>query len=160
MTKNIRIMSPDDDIFQSPHYTLINAVNCVGVMGAGLAGQFRKRMDENYYSDYQWACSQGYLGPGNLNVYDGKLDGTRSVRVINFPTMNQPGEKSSEYMIHMGLVGLYYLMLDYEIPVVTMPALGCGIGRFSFERLRELTTAIFAPPLARTTLCVDLYPPK
>jgi len=69
------------DLFAAPVDCLINPVNCVGVMGKGLALQFKLHYPAMFAS-YQEACRAGRLRPGGLHIWP-EPDGTR---IINFPT--------------------------------------------------------------------------
>ena len=64
---------------------VINTVNCVGVMGKGLALQFRKKFSEDYFKEYKLACQSGELQIGKVHVYSLKSE-TSPKYIINFPT--------------------------------------------------------------------------
>ncbi|HEY0757410.1 MAG TPA: macro domain-containing protein [Ktedonobacteraceae bacterium] len=69
------------NIFESEMQTLVNAVNCVGIMGKGLALEFKKRFPE-MYEDYVLRCKVKQVCPGEPYLYHGLL----SPWIINFPT--------------------------------------------------------------------------
>src|SRR5215467_4393547 len=72
------------DILHADAEALVNTVNCVGVMGRGIALQFRKEFPDNYVL-YKAACDRNELEPGKMFVYDlNRLENPRII--INFPT--------------------------------------------------------------------------
>jgi O-acetyl-ADP-ribose deacetylase (regulator of RNase III) len=73
-----------DDLLTADAEALVNTVNCVGVMGRGIALQFRKAFPENFEA-YKAVCERGGLRPGKLFVHSlGNLTNPRYI--INFPT--------------------------------------------------------------------------
>jgi len=120
------------DILESPAVVLVNAVNCVGVMGAGLALEFRKRFPE-CYKDYQDCCQKGRLSPGRLHVYrlcDGRT-------IVNLPTKRHWREKSRLGDVHAGLRTLRWFVEKEKPFSIALPALGCGLGGLSWEDVKE-----------------------
>lgn len=111
-----------DDVLQSTADALVNPVNCKGVMGKGLALQFRRRFPLMYH-DYVDVCYRGWLCPGVLHVYseDGKL-------IINFPTKDDWRQPSELAYIEKGLTALHNLILQRDIKSIAIPKLGCGLG--------------------------------
>jgi O-acetyl-ADP-ribose deacetylase (regulator of RNase III) len=111
------------DIFDSTAQTLTNPVNCVGVMGAGLALSFAKEYPDMLVS-YQKACSQHAVRTGRPYVYPVSKD----KQVLLFPTKNDWRNPS-----RLGFIqeGLKYLAFGYKILNITslaIPSLGCGLG--------------------------------
>ena len=81
------------DIFQDEEAeALVNPVNCVGVMGKGLALEFRKRFPDNY-TEYRRACQSGRVRPGRMMVFKTYRTGPRGY-IINFPTKRDWREAS------------------------------------------------------------------
>lgn len=105
---------------------LVNPVNCVGVMGKGLALEFKKRFPENFKS-YQEECQAGYMRPGKIFVYLHK-DGDRKRFIMNFPTKNHWKDPSKLDWIGLGLYHLWSLVYRYPIGSIAFPMLGCGLG--------------------------------
>lgn len=116
------------NLFESECKYLINAVNCQGVMGAGIAKQFADKYPK-MYDEYKVLCKAGAYEIGKPRMHQvepGKY-------VINFPTMKYPGLKSKLIDIIKGLQFLKQKLKDeYQYdnkPVsVAICALGCGIG--------------------------------
>lgn len=125
------------DLFAGGHDCIVNAVNCVGVMGAGVALAIRRKAGEGYFNSYKAACDGGRLVLGGLDTWDGPW---LSWTVINFPTMHLPGGTVNpaamrSSMRHMRdlIVGRSYN--DDRVYNIGIPALGCGIGDFNFDDL-------------------------
>lgn len=93
------------NLFESNTEALVNAVNCVGVMGKGIALQFRQRFSEDYFKDYKTACKNGDLRIGKVHIYS--LNSENNPRfIVNFPTKNHWREKSRIEYIESGLQSL------------------------------------------------------
>ena len=141
---------------------LVNTVNTVGVMGKGIALQFKKAFPENFRS-YRAACNRGEVTPGKMFVFDrGRLDGPRYV--INFPTKRHWREPSRLEDVRTGLEDLAEIVERLGIRSVAVPPLGCGNGGLSWakveplirrrlERLPSVRVLLFPPqsaPVAET----------
>ena len=115
---------------------LVNAVNTVGVMGKGIALQFRETFPENYKA-YQKACKQGKVQIGKMLVNDnGQFINPRYI--INFPTKRHWREPSRVEDIKAGLVDLQSIIRAYEITSIAVPSLGCGNGGLDWKIVRPL----------------------
>lgn len=120
------------DIFQSPAQVLTNTVNCVGVMGKGLALEFKNRFPQ-LFRDYQQKCEKGQVVPGKPYLWEDE-----SIQILNFPTKRHWCDNS---LIQDIEDGLKYLALSYEqkgIQSIAMPALGCGLGGLEWTDVRPL----------------------
>src|ERR1022692_3327281 len=92
------------DILLADAEALVNTVNCVGIMGRGIALQFRKEFPENYTA-YKATCDRGELQPGKMLVYG--LHSLQNPRyIINFPTKRHWKGKSKIEDIKAGLATL------------------------------------------------------
>ena len=92
------------DILPADVEALVNAVNCFGVMGRGIALQFRNAFPANYEA-YKAACSRGEVRPGKLFIYElGRLTNPRYI--INFPTKDHWKDVSRMEYIDSGLEAL------------------------------------------------------
>lgn len=133
---------------------LINTVNTVGVMGKGIALQFKQAFPDNYRA-YKIACDQGRVQVGKMFVFDlGKLDNPRYV--INFPTKRHWRSKSRLEDIDQGLGDLVKIIHKYEITSIAIPALGCGNGGLSWESVRPMIVDALS---GLKGVAVYLYPP-
>jgi O-acetyl-ADP-ribose deacetylase (regulator of RNase III) len=110
-------------------------VNTVGVMGKGIALQFKKMFPENYKA-YVRACNEHRVNVGELFVTQTQRPGQGQQWVINFPTKTD-WRKPSEYAyIEQGLNALVNLIKDEKITSIAMPALGAGNGGLDWQKVR------------------------
>lgn len=138
------------DLFASDAQTLVNTVNCVGVMGKGVALEFKKRFPR-MTQDYVQRCARGEvrLGEPYLYVHDA------NVRVLNFPTKGHWRSPSRLRDIESGLEYLAARVGDWGVTSLALPPLGCGngglkwsdVGPLIYSKLRELPleVEVYAP---------------
>lgn len=116
------------DLFDANVQTLTNTVNCVGVMGKGIALQFKKRFPA-MFSDYADRCEQGEVKLGRPYLYRQ----TNDKWVLNFPTKDHWRAVSRLSDIEDGLRHLSQHYLDWGIESLAVPPLGCGYGQLDWE---------------------------
>ena len=110
-----------DDILKADAEALVNTVNCVGIMGRGIALQFRKAFPENY-KHYRAACDRGEMQPGSVLVHDtGSFVNPRFI--INFPTKRHWKSRSRMEDIESGLSSLVKEVRELGIRSVAVPPL-------------------------------------
>jgi O-acetyl-ADP-ribose deacetylase (regulator of RNase III) len=121
---------------------LVNTVNTKGVMGKGIALQFRRAFPENYKA-YQAACQTGEVRLGRMFVVEtGHLGRPRLI--INFPTKQHWKSKSHIADIEAGLADLRRVIDEYEIKSLALPPLGCGLGGLEWSDVRPRIEAALA----------------
>jgi O-acetyl-ADP-ribose deacetylase (regulator of RNase III) len=120
---------------------LVNTVNTVGVMGRGVALQFKQAFPDNYAA-YKRACDRGEVVPGRMFIFDTNRMGPQRY-IINFPTKRHWKGKSRLSDIKDGLRDLVRVIHEYEIRSVALPALGCGNGGLDWEIVRPLIEHAF-----------------
>lgn len=124
------------DILKQNTEAIVNTVNCVGVMGRGIALSFRENYPENY-KEYKTACDKGEVAPGRMFVYfTGDIFERRYI--INFPTKKHWKEKSRIDYIKNGLDDLVKVINEYKIKSITIPPLGCGLGGLDWNIVRPI----------------------
>ena len=124
------------DMFDAGTEAIVNTVNLVGVMGKGVALQFKERFKNNYQV-YKQACDDRTLGIGNSLVVEEMWQG-RNIWVINFPTKVH-WRNPSEYMyIERGLENLIDIIHKYAIKSIAIPPLGAGNGGLDWYRVKDL----------------------
>ncbi len=134
---------------------LINTVNTVGVMGKGIALQFRQAFPENY-EIYRRACAKGEVQPGRMLVVPS--NGLTNPRyIINFPTKRHWKGKSRIEDIKSGLVDLVDFLQRERIKSVAIPPLGCGNGGLNWAEVRPLIVDALA---TIPSITVHLYEPQ
>src|SRR5262245_19776283 len=114
---------------------LVNTVNHVGVMGKGVALQFKKAFPENYEA-YRKACHAGQLQLGRMFIYDlGVLQRPRYI--VNFPTKRHWKGKSRIEDIESGLAALVEDVKRLNIESIALPPLGCGNGGLDWGEVSQ-----------------------
>ena len=122
------------DILAEDVEALVNTVNCVGVMGRGIALQFRKAFPENFRA-YAEACRRDEVRPGRLFVFEtGAL--TNPHYVINFPTKRHWRGRSRLEDIDAGLADLVRQIRERGIRSIAIPPLGAGLGGLEWNNVR------------------------
>ncbi len=135
------IQMTQGDILNADAEALVNTVNTVGVMGRGIALQFRKAFPENFNA-YEIACKADQVRPGKMFVYDlNRLYNPRFI--INFPTKRHWKNKSRIEDIQAGLEDLVNVVQEQQIRSIAIPPLGCGLGGLQWEEVRPLIIAAF-----------------
>ena len=123
------------DILKADAEALVNSVNCVGVMGKGIALAFKKAHPDNFKA-YVKACSRGEVQPGKVFVYDTGRIIPRYI--INFPTKRHWRAKSRIEDIEHGLADLVEQININNINSIAMPPLGSGLGGLAWSKVRPL----------------------
>lgn len=123
------------NIFKEDVEAIVNTVNCVGVMGRGIALQFKKNFPANYNA-YVAACERQEIKPGKIFVYEtGQL--TNPHFIMNFPTKRHWKNKSDIEDIEIGLVDLIKEIRDRNIKSIAIPPLGSGLGGLNWAEVRS-----------------------
>ena len=143
------------DILRDEAEALVNTVNCVGVMGRGIALQFKKAWPENFRA-YQAACKRGDVRPGRMFVFEtGGLTPPRYI--INFPTKRHWRGKSRIEDIDSGLRALVEVIRGHGLRSIAVPPLGSGLGGLEWSEVRDrIERALAGLPEVQ----VRLYEPK
>ena len=129
------------NILDAEAEALVNTVNTMGVMGKGIALQFKQAFPENYEA-YRKACGQKEVQPGRMFVFDtGKL---HPRYIVNFPTKRHWKGKTKIEDVESGLVDLIATIKQRGIKSIAVPPLGCGNGGLRWEQVRPLIVAAFA----------------
>jgi len=142
------------DLLQADTQALVNTVNTVGVMGKGIALQFKNRFPKNY-KVYQEACRRGELKTGQmLVVKDGDL--LHEKFIINFPTKEHWKSPSKIEYIEQGLIALKEIIQQYNIKSIALPPLGCGNGGLDWNIVKPM----IAESLGDLTISISVYEPN
>lgn len=122
---------------------LVNTVNTVGIMGKGIALQFKQAFPENYRF-YRRAAEAGEVEPGRMLVFEtGRLVNPRYI--INFPSKRHWRARSRPEDIQAGLEALREEIVRRGITSVAVPPLGCGNGRLDWATVRPMIENALAP---------------
>jgi len=135
-------------LMDSTAQTVVNTVNCVGVMGKGIAAEFKKRYPDMYKS-YRKVCDHQMLEPGKLLLWRGD-----DQWVLNFPTKQHWRSSSKVDWVELGL---QKFVAEYEhrgIKEIAFPKLGCGNGNLDWDVVRPIMER-YLDPLPITTYIHD-----
>ena len=113
------------NIFENPSEALVNTVNTVGIMGKGIALQFKQQFPNNFRA-YVKGCKDGTVQIGQLLVVEDNslLYGKKTI--INFPTKTDWRKPSDYSYIEKGLQALVAIIQDKKIQSIAIPPLGAG----------------------------------
>lgn len=131
------------NLLDAPVEALVNTVNTQGIMGKGIALQFKQAFPA-MFRDYEKACKAGEVRLGKVHVYDlgGLTGGPRWI--INFPTKGNWRERSRLADIEAGLQDLVIAVRRLKILSIAVPPLGCGNGGLNWADVRPRIEAAFA----------------
>jgi len=115
------------NLFTSPAQVLVNTVNTVGVMGKGIAKEFKKIYPE-MFEEYRELCEKKQLDIGSLFLYK-----TSNKWILNFPTKKHWRSPSRPEYIEKGLQKFAAKYADANVHSIAFPPLGCGNGELDFE---------------------------
>ncbi|MDC9620442.1 macro domain-containing protein [Xenorhabdus sp. XENO-7] len=123
------------DILRADAEAIVNTVNCVGVMGRGIALQFKNAWPDNFKA-YAVACKRKEVQPGNMFIFE--TDQLANPRfIINFPTKRHWRGASRMEDIDSGLKALVEDIKKYDIKSIAIPPLGAGLGGLDWELVRK-----------------------
>lgn len=124
------------DILREDVEAIVNTVNCVGIMGRGLALQFKNKFPQNF-KEYQLACTNKEVQLGKMFVHQtGQLINPKYI--INFPTKGHWKQNSKIEDISNGLDDLITIIEKYSIKSIAIPPLGSGLGGLDWNQVKKL----------------------
>lgn len=133
------IIYQDTNLLLSPAQTLVNTVNTVGVMGAGIAKEF-KRYYPKMFVTYRKVCRAQLFEPGQLLLYKGERGNgyERKRWVLNFPTKRDWRDPSELAYVEQGLVKFVTSYKAKGITSIAFPPLGTGCGGLKWPEVKQL----------------------
>ncbi|MCG2612844.1 macro domain-containing protein [Terrimonas sp. NA20] len=143
------------DLLRSDTDAIVNAVNTVGVMGKGLALQFRNEFPLNY-KKYQVACKNGGLQPGKLLLCRDHNPAGEERVIVNFPTKIHWRLPSQYEYVEEGLKALVKLISEEKIKSIAIPPLGCGLGGLDWAIVKPMMISY----MEMVDADVRIYEPK
>lgn len=126
-------------IFDSTCQTLVNTVNCVGIMGKGIALEYKMRFP-SMYEQYHSICEKKLLRPGTLMLYKESIPW-----ILNFPTKDHWKNPSKLEYIHSGLQKLANTYQSKGITSIAFPKLGTTSGKLNWQDVKELLFQYLTP---------------
>ncbi len=128
------------DLLASDMQTHVNCVNCVGVMGAGIALAFKRR-HPGMFADYAARCARGEVQRGVPYLYRA---GT-GPQIVNFPTKGHWRGASRLEDVDAGLAHVAARAGEWGVTSLAVPLLGCGCGGLDEAKVRALIVRHLAP---------------
>ena len=122
----------EGDLFSSPAQVLVNTVNTVGVMGKGIALEFKKRYPE-MFETYKKQCDKHNLTIGRLMLWYAP-----DHWILQFPTKEHWRNPSKLEYIEKGLMAFVRKYADYNITSIAFPKLGCGKGELNWTDVKTV----------------------
>ncbi|QSQ20566.1 macro domain-containing protein [Pyxidicoccus parkwayensis] len=129
------------DLLAANVEALVNPVNTVGVMGKGLALQFKNAFPE-VFTAYARACESGELIPGRMHIVQRAAS---PAFIIHFPTKQHWRQPSKLEYIRDGLEDLVARIRELGMRSIAIPALGCGNGGLAWAEVKPLIVQAFEP---------------
>lgn len=143
------------NLLEAETEALVNTVNTVGVMGKGIALQFKERFPVNF-KIYAAACKKGEMQIGKMLVTkENTLNGEKII--INFPTKTEWFKKSQYSYIEDGLKDLVSVIEEYNIQSIAIPPLGCGNGGLKWEKVKVLMNKYLSH---LSNVAIQIYEPN
>jgi len=127
------IIEKKGNIFTTRAQTIVNTVNCVGVMGAGIAYEFKLR-EPNMFLKYKDLCQKKQMSVGKLWIYEKKEGNESYTKVLNFPTKLDWKQPSKEVYLELGLEKFVASYREKNITSVAFPLLGADRGGIDKNR--------------------------
>lgn len=147
------------DIFKQDADILVNPVNCVGVMGKGLALDVKNRYPENFKA-YALACKKKEVRLGEMHIFKNYIfyESPHPKWIVNFPTKDDWRNESDIRAVTSGLIDLVSGLKRVNVNSISIPALGCGLGRLDYTEVKKEIKDAFAS-LKGSNLIVYLFAP-
>lgn len=145
------------DLFEAGAETLVNPVNCVGVMGAGIALEFKRRFPL-VFREYRDACFGSRLEPGGILPVRISAEGPFRPRwIVHLATKNDWRTVSRLEWVDEGLRRLSVWLAESPVATIAVPALGCGKGGLLWDKVRRLIERHLGNAAEQRVL---VYPPQ
>ena len=135
--------------FNAPAKAIVNTVNCVGVMGAGIALEFKLRYPE-MFDDYSKKCKNKIIKVGAVDYYQ-----NRDITIVNFPTKMHFKYPSRIEWIEAGLQNFVQTYMHYGITSIAFPKLGTLNGGLDWNRVKPMMEQYLSQIDAEVYICLD-----
>lgn len=146
------IIESEKDIFKVKAQALVNPVNTVGVMGKGLALEFKNKFPIMFES-YKNACLNKTISIGKNHVWENSYNSLPQY-IINFPTKIHWKCDSQYENIDLGLLNLKLIMMNLHITSMAIPCLGCGLGGLESDVIREKIKQFFHTEIKKKNIMI------
>lgn len=140
----------DTTVFNTTAQTIVNTVNCVGVMGGGIALDFRLRYP-SMYLDYAERCRRGEVRTGEPYLYTSDIQSS----IVNFPTKHHWKYPSRIDWIDQGLRYFVAHYQEWGVNSIAFPQLGCGKGNLNWVDVKVVMEKRLASLDIPVFICLD-----
>lgn len=135
MTTSVNLLDKTNNIFKIPHDYIVNPVNCIGVMGGGLA--------KAIYDKYTKECDTFNAKCKAYKIVPNKIYGSPESKIIQFPTKDHVKNPSRYHYICNGMNSLviwwnYFYKNGSIVKTINIPALGCGLGGLDWNVVKPI----------------------
>lgn len=124
-------------IFESQNQILVCPVNCVGIMGKGLALSFKNKYPW-YYQDYRQKCMDNTIQLNKITWHENPQTTFDAEYIISFPTKNHWKDISDLYNIQLGIDHLKSELTEKQYDSISIPAIGCGLGGLNWNIVKNI----------------------
>lgn len=152
------IETVEGDLFEAKAEVLVNAVNCDGVMGKGIAKTFKDRYPQMFW-EYREACLKGKLQPGGIWTWANPDYLVFPAYILNMTTKRHWHDKSRREWVTHGLCHPAYRVKELGVKTVAMPAVGCGLGGLRWQDMEPHIHRILGHMLGDHPVQIWLYKP-
>ena len=153
------IYKKGDIIAEGHRYNaVVNPVNCVGVMGAGLAKQYKEAFPD-YFKHYADLCQKGWFELGKVHAYPiGKMTPGELTPnwILSFPTKKHWKDQSTIESVSAGLQMVVQIIDALNLKTLAIPAIGAGLGGLSWDDVKDKIDEILGPV---TGVMITVYEP-
>lgn len=125
------------DLFSTERINIGHGVNCRGVMGAGIALQFKSTYPE-MFMQYKELCSRGLLVPGSVHTFP-TVDGKN---IFNLATQSIPGPYATLEAILLSTAQAAMVIRTLPDPTLAIPKIGCGIGGLNWPEVEDVLVRV------------------
>jgi len=137
-------------VFNVPVKTYVNTVNCVGIMGSGIALEFKLRFPD-MYEDYKKKCKEKQLTVGKPYIYEH----SENIWIMNFPTKNHWKYPSKLEWIEEGLRYFKENYKNWNIDSIAFPKLGTANGKLDWKEVRSVMEKYLSSLDIEIYICLD-----
>ena len=148
----------EGDILKSNAQAIVNPVNCVGVMGKGLALQVKQAHPANY-AEYRQACKDGALRPGTILTHrlPPQSPDAEPRYILNLPTKRHWKDPSQMEDLRSGIAALVRTAAQLNLKSIAVPAIGAGLGGLDWNLVHQ---ELLQQMLPLDWIEVHIYPPQ
>jgi O-acetyl-ADP-ribose deacetylase (regulator of RNase III) len=154
MADNISLIQ-GGDLFKTKMETIVITVNCVGVMGKGIAKALKEHA-KPAYDQYRELCDAGEMNLGKSVIYDTPIDDLEGKTILFFPTKGHWRSRSELFQIKEGLKHFAENYDDMGIESIAFPALGCGNGGLNWNDVKP----VMCEYLEDLDIKIEIYEPR